>query len=82
MARNMDFLVCVLIMIMDIIAGILGIQAEVAQNKVRLMLIEHDRFIYVCVSFFFFYFFKKILDRNFHVLVSEIEYLFLCRLNI
>ncbi|KAG6419064.1 hypothetical protein SASPL_121273 [Salvia splendens] len=35
MARNMDFLVCLLIMALDIIAGVLGIQAEVAQNKVQ-----------------------------------------------
>ncbi|KAF3947855.1 hypothetical protein CMV_026073 [Castanea mollissima] len=35
MARNYGFLVCLLIMIMDIVAGILGIQAEIAQNKVK-----------------------------------------------
>ncbi|XP_073309341.1 protein DESIGUAL 2-like [Primulina huaijiensis] len=35
MARNMDFLVCILIMVMDIVAGILGIQAEIAQSKVK-----------------------------------------------
>ncbi|KAH6790506.1 transmembrane protein [Perilla frutescens var. frutescens] len=35
MAKNLDFLVCLLIMALDIIAGILGIQAEVAQNKVQ-----------------------------------------------
>lgn len=34
MAKYIGFLVCLLIMIMDIIAGILGIQAEIAQNKV------------------------------------------------
>lgn len=34
MAKNIDFLVCFSIMVLDIIAGILGIQAEVAQNKV------------------------------------------------
>ena len=36
MARNYGFLVCLLIMILDIIAGILGIEAEIAQNKVFL----------------------------------------------
>ncbi|KAG8385687.1 hypothetical protein BUALT_Bualt03G0071000 [Buddleja alternifolia] len=35
MAKNMDFLVCFLIMVLDIVAGILGIQAEIAQNKVQ-----------------------------------------------
>ncbi|XP_022878699.1 uncharacterized protein LOC111396513 [Olea europaea var. sylvestris] len=35
MAKYIGFLVCLLIMIMDIIAGILGIQAEIAQNKVN-----------------------------------------------
>lgn len=34
MAKNIEFLVCFLIMVMDIIAGVLGIQAEVAENKV------------------------------------------------
>ncbi|CAA3016286.1 transmembrane, (DUF1218) [Olea europaea subsp. europaea] len=35
MAKYIGFLVCLLITIMDIIAGILGIQAEIAQNKVN-----------------------------------------------
>ncbi|KAL6197561.1 hypothetical protein ACLB2K_033169 [Fragaria x ananassa] len=35
MARNIGPLVCLLVIIMDAIAGILGIQAEVAQNKVK-----------------------------------------------
>ncbi|KAL2495277.1 hypothetical protein Fot_39076 [Forsythia ovata] len=35
MAINISFLVCLLIMIMDITAGILGIEAEIAQNKVK-----------------------------------------------
>ncbi|KAG6394035.1 hypothetical protein SASPL_144611 [Salvia splendens] len=35
MAKNMDFLVCLLIMALDIIAGVLGIQGEVALNKVQ-----------------------------------------------
>lgn len=34
MAKQTGILVCLLIMILDIAAGILGIQAEVAQNKV------------------------------------------------
>lgn len=33
------YLVCLLIMVMDITAGILGIQAEIAQNKVLTALI-------------------------------------------
>ncbi|KAJ1380049.1 hypothetical protein SESBI_46347 [Sesbania bispinosa] len=35
MVRNYSFLVCILVMVMDVIAGILGIQAEIAQNKVK-----------------------------------------------
>lgn len=34
MARNLDLLVCLLIVVMDLVAGILGIQGEVAENKV------------------------------------------------
>ncbi|XP_015943297.1 protein DESIGUAL 2 [Arachis duranensis] len=33
MTKNYGFLICILVMVMDIIAGILGIQAEIAQNK-------------------------------------------------
>lgn len=33
-AKTIGYLVCLLIMVMDITAGILGIQAEIAQNKV------------------------------------------------
>ncbi|KAL8467810.1 hypothetical protein ACS0TY_031160 [Phlomoides rotata] len=35
MAKYMEFLVCFLIIVMDIVAGVLGIQAEVAENKVQ-----------------------------------------------
>ncbi|XP_057419898.1 protein DESIGUAL 2 [Lotus japonicus] len=35
MVRNYGFLVCILLMVMDVVAGILGIQAEIAQNKVK-----------------------------------------------
>ncbi|XP_027348381.1 uncharacterized protein LOC113859921 [Abrus precatorius] len=35
MAKNYGFLVCILVMLFDIVAGILGIQAEIAQNKVK-----------------------------------------------
>ncbi|KAK4770747.1 hypothetical protein SAY87_031279 [Trapa incisa] len=35
MAKNMGLLVCLLIMAMDVVAGILGIQAEIAENKVK-----------------------------------------------
>jgi hypothetical protein len=40
MAKNYGFLICILVMVMDIVAGILGIQAETAQNKVLLSLIK------------------------------------------
>ncbi|KAK6149807.1 hypothetical protein DH2020_017332 [Rehmannia glutinosa] len=33
--KNITFLVCFLIMVLDIVAGVLGIQAEVAENKVQ-----------------------------------------------
>ncbi|KAJ9189125.1 hypothetical protein P3X46_000456 [Hevea brasiliensis] len=35
MAKNTGVLICLLIMAMDIVASILGIEAEVAQNKVK-----------------------------------------------
>ncbi|XP_051125343.1 protein DESIGUAL 2-like [Andrographis paniculata] len=35
MARNLDLFVVLAIMVLDIVAGILGIEAEVAQNKVQ-----------------------------------------------
>ncbi|KAL6992700.1 Protein DESIGUAL 2 [Sarracenia purpurea var. burkii] len=35
MSRSIGLIVCLLIMIMDIVAGILGIEAEAAQNKVK-----------------------------------------------
>ncbi|OWM91361.1 uncharacterized protein LOC116202918 [Punica granatum] len=35
MPKNAGFLVCLLIMAMDVVAGILGIEAEIAQNKVK-----------------------------------------------
>jgi hypothetical protein len=35
MGRGGAMVICVLIMIMDVIAGILGIEAEVAQSKVH-----------------------------------------------
>ncbi|XP_050213331.1 protein DESIGUAL 2-like [Mercurialis annua] len=35
MAKDVRVLFCLLMMIMDIIAGILGIEAEIAQNKVK-----------------------------------------------
>ncbi|KAE9452673.1 hypothetical protein C3L33_15426, partial [Rhododendron williamsianum] len=37
MAKNMGIIVCLVIIILDIIAGILGIEAEVAQNKMKHM---------------------------------------------
>ncbi|XP_044461915.1 uncharacterized protein LOC123193182 [Mangifera indica] len=33
--KNMGFLVCLLIMALDVTAGILGIEAEIAENKVK-----------------------------------------------
>ncbi|KAK3188169.1 hypothetical protein Dsin_027730 [Dipteronia sinensis] len=35
MAKNIGFLICLLIMAMDVTAGVLGIEAEIAQNKVK-----------------------------------------------
>lgn len=35
MAKNIGILVCLLLVILDVAAGILGIQAEVEQNKVQ-----------------------------------------------
>ncbi|KAG6638935.1 hypothetical protein I3843_10G064400 [Carya illinoinensis] len=35
MAKHLGFLFCILIIVMDIVAGILGIEAEIAQNKVK-----------------------------------------------
>ncbi|XP_045826076.1 uncharacterized protein LOC123918144 [Trifolium pratense] len=35
MVRNYGFLVCLVVIVMDVVAGILGIQAEIAQNKVK-----------------------------------------------
>uniref|UniRef100_A0A803NYY8 Uncharacterized protein n=1 Tax=Cannabis sativa TaxID=3483 RepID=A0A803NYY8_CANSA len=35
MARNFGPLICLVVMVMDVAAGILGIEAEVAQNKVK-----------------------------------------------
>ncbi|GAA0156905.1 hypothetical protein LIER_38366 [Lithospermum erythrorhizon] len=43
MAKNVVLLVCFVIMILDVIAGVLGIEAEIAQNKVeelRLWILE------------------------------------------
>ncbi|XP_058751449.1 protein DESIGUAL 2-like isoform X2 [Vicia villosa] len=37
MAKKYGFLICILVMVMDIIAGILGIQAETSQNKEKHM---------------------------------------------
>ncbi|WJX46350.1 Protein DESIGUAL 2 [Trifolium repens] len=35
MVRNYGFIVCLVVIVMDVVAGILGIQAEIAQNKVK-----------------------------------------------
>ncbi|KAG7546716.1 hypothetical protein ISN44_As12g020450 [Arabidopsis suecica] len=35
MARSVGFFICILILAMDVSAGILGIEAEIAQNKVK-----------------------------------------------
>ncbi|KAK4743749.1 hypothetical protein SAY87_010061 [Trapa incisa] len=35
MAKNIGLLACLLIIAMDVVAGILGIQAEIAENKVK-----------------------------------------------
>uniref|UniRef100_A0A9I9CES6 Transmembrane protein n=1 Tax=Cucumis melo TaxID=3656 RepID=A0A9I9CES6_CUCME len=36
MERNYGFLVCILVMVIDVVAGLLGIEAEKAQNRVVL----------------------------------------------
>ncbi|XP_020234044.1 uncharacterized protein LOC109814108 [Cajanus cajan] len=36
-AKNYGFLICILVMVLDIVAGILGIEAEIAQNKEKHM---------------------------------------------
>lgn len=46
MARVAGIFVCLLIVIMDVAAGILGLEAEIAQNKVCL---------YMDFLFFFFF---------------------------
>jgi hypothetical protein len=35
MAKNHGILVCLLIIALDVVAGILGIEADMAQNKVN-----------------------------------------------
>ncbi|XP_047318214.1 protein DESIGUAL 3-like [Impatiens glandulifera] len=37
MAKNIGIIVCLVVMIIDIVAGVLGIEAEAAQNKARHM---------------------------------------------
>ncbi|KAK7363006.1 hypothetical protein VNO77_05132 [Canavalia gladiata] len=44
MAQNYGFLVCILVMVLDVVAGILGIQAEIAQNKVK----DLKMWVFVC----------------------------------
>jgi len=41
MAQNYGFLVCILVLVLDVVAGILGIQAEIAQNKVNMYHISY-----------------------------------------
>ena len=43
MAKNTGPVVCLLIMVMDIVAGILAIEAEIAQNKVCWKLKSKER---------------------------------------
>jgi len=43
MARNVGFFICILILAMDVSAGILGIEAEIAQNKVHYTHTQVDR---------------------------------------
>ncbi|XP_057472241.1 protein DESIGUAL 2-like [Actinidia eriantha] len=37
MAKNIGFLVCLLVITMDVVAGVLGLEAEAAQNKMKHM---------------------------------------------
>jgi len=41
MAREVGIFLCLLIVIMDVTAGILGIEAEIAQNKVCFIQTNH-----------------------------------------
>lgn len=43
MSRNVGFFICILILAMDVSAGILGIEAEVAQNKVHYIFTYRDK---------------------------------------
>lgn len=45
MAKNCGFLVCILVLVLDIAAGILGIQAEIAQNKVLSLIKTKDIYV-------------------------------------
>lgn len=40
MAKNYGFLVCILVLVLDVAAGILGIQAEIAENKVYIRILN------------------------------------------
>jgi hypothetical protein len=53
MAKNIGFLVCLLIMALDVVAGILGIEAEMAQNKVNQFGFESKPCINFSFSFWF-----------------------------
>lgn len=49
MVKNITPLVCLSVLLMDVVAGILGIQAEIAQNKVlyhiyTIVVIEERKF--------------------------------------
>jgi len=55
MAKNHGILVCLLIIALDVVAGILGIEADMAQNKVNqlwiecLQLLVADHFIWILI---------------------------------
>ncbi|XP_038975171.1 uncharacterized protein LOC120106267 [Phoenix dactylifera] len=58
-------IICLLIVIMDVVAGILGIEAEIAQNKVLLLLLHFSIYlIYDC---------RKILLQGKHLRVFFVE---------
>ncbi|XP_023542772.1 uncharacterized protein LOC111802580 [Cucurbita pepo subsp. pepo] len=46
MAQNYGFLVCILVMVMDAVAGLLAIRAEKAQNQVKLQ--SESLWVYEC----------------------------------
>lgn len=51
MAKNIGFLICLLIMALDVSAGVLGIEAEIAQNKVCMLNVMWGLYMVLASSF-------------------------------